>query len=162
MILRTMRRVVTAGAVVIGLAACGSGSTTAKSPTPSTAKPGATTSSTTAASPGSTAWGDVTAEWKFRAPGPFAAGPDAVAEDLAAAWRGGDTSAVGPISVVTVRTGEPLVVVLRETGGADATVASTDVEITLEGGDQGWAVISARARQTCASKVDPADPTHCI
>ena len=159
MSLRTVRRVVTAGAVVIGLAACGSGSSTAKSPTPSTVKPGATTSTT--ASPGATAWADVTAEWKSRAPGPFAKGPDAVAEDLAAAWRGGDTSEVGQISVVTVRTGEPLVVVLRETGGADATVASTDVEVTLEGGDQGWAVTSARAQDTCVSSVDPAAPTNC-
>ena len=161
MSLRTVRNVVTASAVVIGLVACGSGSSTAKSPSPSTAKPGGTTSPTTAAAPGSTAWGEVTAEWKSRAPRPFAAGPDAVAEDLAAAWRGGDTSEVGQISVVSVRTGEPLVVLLRETGGADATVASTEVEITLEGGDQGWAVVSARAQDTCVSRLDPADPTRC-
>ncbi len=159
MSLRSVRDVFVTGAVVIGVVACGSGSSTAKSPTSSTAKPGATTS--TSASPGVTAWADVTTEWKSRAPGPFAKGPDAVAEDLAAAWRGGDTSEVGQISVVTVRPGEPLVVVLRETGGADATVASTDVEITLEGGDQGWAVISARAQKTCVGSADPADPTRC-
>ena len=159
MSLRSVRDVFVAGAVVIGVTACGSGSLTANSPAPSTAKPGSTAS--TSASPGVTAWADVTAEWKSRAPGPFAAGPDAVADDLAAAWRGGDTSEVGQISVATVHTGEPLVVVLRETGGADATVASTDVEITLEGGDQGWAVTSARARETCVSKIDVADPTRC-
>lgn len=159
MSLRSVRDVFAAGAVVIGVAACGSGSSTANSPAPSTAKPGSTAS--TSASPGATAWADVTAEWKSRAPGPFAAGPDAVAEDLAAAWRGGDTSEVGQISVATVGTGEPLVVVLRETGGADATVASTDVEVTLEGGDQGWAVTAARAQKTCAGSVDPTDPTHC-
>ena len=104
----------------------------------------------------------MTTEWKSRAPGPFAKGPEAVAEDLAAAWRGGDTSEVGQISVVAVRPGEPLVVVLRETGGADATVATTDVEVTLEGGDEGWAVIAARAQDTCAGSVDPADPTKCV
>ena len=163
MVIRSVRRLfwAAAGIAVVGLAACGSSSSTAKSPVPSTAKPGGTTSTTTAASAGSTAWADVTAEWKSRAPRPFAAGPDVVAEDLAAAWRGGGTSEVGQISVVSARAGEPLVVVLREAGGADAAVASTDVEITLEGGDEGWAVVSARARQTCAGPVDPADPTKC-
>ena len=158
---RWVRHVVIAGAV-IGLAACGSSSSTAKPPAPSasTTKPAAT--STTAGVAGRpTQWRDVTAEWKARAPGPFAKGPDAIAEDLAAAWRGGDTSTVGVIDVVAVRTGEPLVVVLRETGGADATVAMTDVEITLEGGDQGWALVSARSQSTCVSSVDPADPTKC-
>lgn len=158
--LRSVRAFLVMGAAVFGLAACGSSSSTAKSPTPTTAKPGGTTSSTTM-SPSAIAWADVTAEWKSRAPGPFAAGRDAVAEDLAAAWRGGDTSEVGQISVVTVRRGEPLVVVLRETGGADASVASTDVEITLEGGDEGWAVVSARALHNCVTNVDPADPTRC-
>ncbi len=161
MTVRTVGRVLTAGAVVVGLAACGSGSTVAKPPTASTAKPGATTSSTTAGSRGPTAWRDATAEWKSRAPQKFAKGPAAVAEDLAAAWRGSDTSEVGQITVAALHSGEPLVIELRETGGADATVASTDVEITLEGGDEGWAVISARARDTCTTMVDPADPAHC-
>ncbi len=161
MTLRTVRNLMTAGAVVIGLAACGSDSTTAKSPPSSTAKPGATASSTTTGSPGSTAWSDMTPVWKSRAPQAFAAGPEAVADDLAAAWRGGDTSEVGQISVVVVRSGEPLVVVLRETGGADATVLSTDVEITLEGSDEGWVLVSARAQHTCAGTVDPTDPTRC-
>ena len=142
------------------VAACGSGSSVAESTTSSTVKP-ATTTSTTVGSRGPTTWRDVTPEWKARAPRPFAEGPDAVAEDLAAAWRGNDTSEVGEITVVAVHPGEPLVVDLRESGGADATAASTDVEITLEGGDEGWAVIAARARNTCVTRVDPADPTHC-
>ncbi len=156
----TMRTVLTAGVVMVGLAACGSGSSVAESTTSSTAKRGSTTS-TTIGSRGPTAWSDVTTEWKARAPRPFAKGPDAVAEDLAAAWRGSDTSEVGQITVAAVHSGEPLVVEVRETGGADATAASTDVEITLEGGDEGWVVVSARARDTCVTQVDRADPTHC-
>ena len=100
----------------------------------------------------------MTTEWKARASRPFAKRPDAVAEDLAADWRGGDTSTVGVIDVVAVRRGEPLVVVLRETGGAQAV--ATDVEITLEGGDEGWAVAAARARDTCV-EVDESAPTRC-
>ena len=159
--LRAVREVFVVGAVV-GLAACGSSSSTAKpKPTTSTSK-FATTSTTDAGLSGRpTQWRDVTAEWKARASAPFAKGAHAVAEDLAAAWRGGDTSTVGVIDVVAVRTGEPLVVVLRETAGANATVASTDVEITLEGGDEGWAVVSARAQDTCVGKVDESEPTHC-
>ncbi|MEO6469764.1 MAG: hypothetical protein ABIP21_11755 [Acidimicrobiia bacterium] len=162
MVKLSMRRLfwAAAGIAAVGLAACGSSSSTAKpKPTTSTSKPATTTTGSTGRP---TQWRDVTAEWKARAPGPFAKGPDAVAEDLAAVWRGGDTSTVGMIVVVAVRTGEPLVVVLRETGGADATVASTDVEITLEGGDEGWAVISARAQSTCVGTVDQADPTRCV
>ncbi len=154
------RTVLTVGAFVIALPACGSSASDAK-PTSTTAKPGASSTSTTAGSRGPTAWRDETAEWKSHAPRPFAKSPAGVAEDLAAAWRGSDTSEVGQITVAGVRPGEPLVVVLRETGGVDAAVASTDVEITLEGGDEGWAVTSARARDTCVTQVDPADPTHC-
>ena len=165
MVMRWARRIApgrVAGIAVVGLVACGSSSSTAKpKPTTATSKP-ATTSTTAGLTGRPTQWRDVTAEWKARAPGPFAKGPEAVAQDLAAAWRGGDTSVVGQISVTTVRSGEPLVVVLRETGGADATVASTDVEITLEGGDEGWVVVSARAQHTCVSKFDPADPPHCV
>ncbi len=160
MTVRIARQVFLLGAVTFALAACGSDSTVATSTTSSTAKPGSTTS-TSIVSRGPTAWSDLTSEWKSRAPRPFAEGPDSVAEDLAAAWRGSDTSEVGQITVAAVLSGEPLVIELRETGGADATVASADVEITLEGGDEGWVVVSARARDTCVTQVDPADPTHC-
>ena len=150
-----------AGIAVAGLAACGSSSSTAKpKPTTSTSKP-ATTSTPAGVTGRPTQWRDVTAEWKARAPGPFAKGPEAVAQDLAAAWRGGDTSAIGQIDVVAVRTGEPLVVVLRETGGANDGIVGTDVEITLEGGDEGWAVVSARSRRTCV-EVAESEPTHCV
>ena len=148
-----------AGVAVVGLAACGSSSSTAKpKPTTSTTS---TSKSTTGSTGRPTQWRDVTAEWKARAPGPFAKGRTAVAEDLAAAWRGGDTSTVGVIDVVAVRTGEPLVVVLRETGGAKDGIVGTDVEITLEGGDEGWAVTSARAQDTCTGTADQADPNRC-
>ncbi len=92
--------------------------------------------------------------------GRLRAGRAAVADELAARYRGGDTSEVGAVAVAEVGSGEPLVVVLRETGVSDA-VAGRDIEITLEGGDAGWGVASARVRDACVVAVDEADPTQC-
>ncbi len=144
--------------LLTALAACGSGGSSAGGSSTSSST---TSSTSTPPAGGPTEWRDVTAEWKARSPGPFAEGPDAVAEDLAAAWRGGDTSEVGQIEVVEVRRGEPLVVVVRESGGANQNVVHTDVEITLEGGDEGWVVSSARAQELCRSQVDESQPTRC-
>ena len=55
------------------------------------------------------------------------------------------------MTVTQVGTGEPLVVVLTETGVPDPAVTRVETEITLEGGDQGWAVTSARQRSVCAN-----------
>ena len=95
-------------------------------------------------------WVDVTAAWKQLAPGPYAEGRQQVAEDLAALRRGQDTSEVGQVSVAAVRPGEPLVVVLSETGVPDVKVARVETAITLDGGDQGWSVTAARQRSICA------------
>lgn len=153
------RTLVTAMVTVVAVAACGSPGSSAGD------KPSTTSSSTTTAMPvarGPAQWRDVTAEWKQRAPDPFSEGPDAVAEDLAAAWRGGDTSEVGLIEVIAVRHGEPLVVVLRESGGGDQNLVRTDVEITLEGGDEGWAISTARAQDLCRYEVAESEPTRCV
>jgi hypothetical protein len=147
-------------AAALTLVACGSdgGSEPAASSTtaPDTAPP----TSSPPAVDGRTEWRDVTPEWRALAPQPFDAGPDAVAEDLAARARGGDTSTVGQIEVVAVDRGEPLVVVLRETGGDDV-VQQTDIEITLQPDEAGWVLSKARARDTCYRGVDESDPTRC-
>ena len=143
------RRVLTAATVAfaVTVAACGSSGGSKSGSSTSTSTKATTT--TTAACAGS-AWSDVTAAWKTLAPGPYAEGRQQVADDLAALRRGQDTSEVGQVSVAKVGTGEPLVVVLSETGVPDAQVARVDTEITLEGGDQGWSVSSARRQSVCA------------
>jgi hypothetical protein len=138
---------VTTVAFAVILAACGSSGGSKSGSTTSTSTKATTT--TTAACTGAD-WSEVTAAWKTLAPGPYAEGRQQVADDLAARRRGQDTSEVGQVSVREVRTGEPLVVVLSETGVPDVQVARVDTEITLEGGDQGWSVTSARQRSICA------------
>ena len=146
--------------VALVLAACGSDSPVATSTTSSTAKRGPTTSTSTVPLTGHpTQWRDDTARWKQLAPDPFALGPAAVADELTARYRGGDTSSVGQVTVAAVQTGEPLVVGLRETGVSDA-VSSRDIEITLEGSDEGWSVVGARVRDLCV-EVAESHPTEC-
>jgi hypothetical protein len=156
-----MRRLVvvciTAGFVV---AACGSDGSTTKGGGSSSSSTSTSTSTTLPAGEGTTAWSDVTAAWRSLAPARFAKSPAQVAEDLAALRRGQDTSEVGEVAVTSVRPGEPAVVVLTETGGADAAVVSTETEITLEPGDEGWAVSAARQRSTCFRAPAP-DATSC-
>ena len=106
-----------------------------------------------------TQWRDDTAHWKQLAPDPFDVGPTALADELAARYRGGDTSSVGQVSVAAVRTGEPLVVVLLESGVSDG-ISSRDIEITLEGSDEGWSVVGARVRDLCV-EVAESHPTQC-
>ena len=53
---------------------------------------------------------------------------------------------------VEVRTGEPLVVVLAETGGSDPAVAELETEITLEAGEGGWAVAVGAGQRTTACR----------
>jgi hypothetical protein len=132
-------------AIAIVAAACGSssGSTSGSS----TSSKGTTTTSAACAG---AEWSDVTSAWKTLAPGPYAEGRQQVADDLAALRRGQDTSEVGQVSVAEVRTGEPLVVALSETGVPDVQVQRVDTEITLDGGDQGWSVTAARQRSICA------------
>jgi hypothetical protein len=154
-------RALTVAAVVVGVAACGSSTTDAKAPSSTTTKPTATTSTTSSPVAGRpTQWHDDTAHWQQLAPDPFDLGPTAIADELAARYRGGDTSEVGQVSVAEVRTGEPLVVVLREQGVSDGILDRT-IEITLEGGDRGWKVVSARVRDGCV-EVAESDPTHCV
>jgi len=147
--MRARRRVlalVTLACAVL-VTACGSSGGSRSGSSTSTATKVTTT--TTAACAGS-GWSDVTAAWKTLAPGPYAEGRQQVADDLAALRRGQDTSEVGQVSVAGVGTGEPLVVTLSETGVPDVQVARVDTEITLEGGDQGWSVSSARRHSICA------------
>jgi hypothetical protein len=109
---------------------------------------------------GRTKWVDVTSHWKALAPEPFDESPAAVADDLAALRRGEDTSEVGQVRVVAIEKGEPLRITLTETGVPDIAVVQVDTEITLEGGDQGWAV--SRVRQQLACRNAPgADATTC-
>ena len=108
---------------------------------------------------GRTKWVDVTARWKALAPKPFKKGPEAIARDLAALWRGGDTSSVGIVEVVAVQKGEPARVVIRERDVPDESIAAVDYEITLEAGDEGWVVSKARARYSCRRAVNTTD--HC-
>jgi len=142
-------RLLAVAAVVfaVTVAACGSSGGSRSGSSTSTEASGTTTTTATCTGAG---WVDVTPAWKALAPGPFAAGRQQVAENLAALRRGQDTSQVGQVAVAEVGTGEPLVVVLSETGVPDVQVTRVDTEITLEGGDQGWAVSSARQRSICA------------
>jgi len=139
-------------ALAIVATACGSDGSTGRAggdAAASSSTTASTTSTTQAADVGRpTTWRDETAHWQQLAPGRFAEGPAAVADDLAARYRGGDTSEVGQVMVDEVRTGEPLVVLLRETGVSDG-VLGRDIEITLEGSDEGWGVVGARTRDFC-------------
>jgi hypothetical protein len=137
-------------ALLVGATACGSDGSKPAGGSTSTTRP-ATSSTTHAAGGRTTDWSDVTAAWKTLAPDPFAVGPQQVADDLAARRRGQDTSEVGIVTVNEVRTGEPLVIVLHEAGGPDPAVAQVVTEITLEPGDEGWLVSSARQRSVCAA-----------
>jgi hypothetical protein len=142
---------VIAAAFVVTVAACGSSGRSTSGSSSSSTSSSSRTSSTTAPTCAGAGWADVTPGWKTLAPGPYATGRQQVAEDLAARRRGQDTSQVGQVSVAEVRAGEPLVVVLAETGGPDPAVTRVETEITLEGGDQGWMVTSARQRSICAA-----------
>jgi len=165
--LRWIGSVVAGVALVVGVTACGSSGSSAKGHGTSTStKADGVPSGTTDTTPppvvkGRTPWQDATAEWKRLVPKPIAKSPEHVAEDLAAAWRGGDTSSVGEVTVVAVTRGEPLVIVLKETGGANPAVEQSDVEVTLEGGDAGWAVSTARRQDSCYRAIDRADPNRC-
>jgi hypothetical protein len=160
-----MRRLVVVGLCTVALVvptACGSsGGSGAGGSTTSSSSRTSTSTTTVAPGQGTTAWTDVTAEWKALAPTPFAKSPELAAEDLAALRRGQDTSEVGEVTVTAVRRGEPAVVVLTESGGPDAAVVSTETEITLEPGDEGWAVSAARQRSTCFRAPTDADATSC-
>lgn len=134
--------------VATALVAVACGSSDAKSSSTSTSASSSTT--TTSAPCAGAAWAEVTDTWKANAPGAFAQGRQQVAEDLAALRRGQDTSEVGQVSISEVRTGEPLVVVLSETGVPDVAVTRVDTEITLTAGEQGWVLTSARQRSVCA------------
>ena len=146
-----------------GLVACGSDGSRPRARGSSTST---TSSSTSTTAPpvvgGRTDWGDVTAQWKALAPNAFAKGPEAVAEDLAALWRGGDTSEVGRVGVASVQRGEPLRIVIVERDVPDDAVLQIDIEITLEGGDEGWVLSSARAQYECRRGVADGDPTVCV
>ena len=158
--MRTRRFLVlaVAAAAAVGATGCGSSGGSHSGGSSPTSVAGRTTTTTTGAV--ATSWRDDTAHWRQLAPGAFALGRAAVADELAARYRGGDTSEVGAVAVAEVNSGEPLVVVLRETGVSD-TVAGRDIEITLEGGDAGWGVASARVRDACVVAVDEAHPTRC-
>lgn len=150
-------------AAALAVAACGSsGGSAARGPT-TTASTAPRPTTSTAPAQGSgrpTTWRDDTAHWKQLVPAPISKSPAQVADDLAAAYRGGDTSEVGQVSVQEVRTGEPLVVVLSESGVSDG-IPGRDIEITLEPGDEGWAVSSARVRDRCV-EVAESNPAQCV
>jgi hypothetical protein len=146
---------------VLGVVATGCGS---DGSTPAASSSSSSTPSTTRVPPVAgeqTDGTNATSQWKALAPNAFAEGPDAVAQDLAALRRGGPTSEVGEVTVLDVRRGEPLVVVLRESGVPDDAVVAIETEITLEGGDEGWVVSTALSRRTCARGVSPTDARLC-
>jgi hypothetical protein len=146
----------TVAAAALVTTACGSSG--------SAAKPSETTSTSTTTRPAGgavTAWVDVSATWKAMAPSSMSTDPRHVADDLAALRRGQGTSDVGQVSVAEVRIGEPAVVVLVETGGADPAVAKLETEITLEPGEGGWTVGTARQRATCYEAPSSPDATTC-
>lgn len=152
----------TVAAWMLLVAACGSSSGSAARTSSTTSRARATTTTTSATTPATgrpTTWRDDTAHWKVLAPRAFSESPAQVADDLAARYRGGGTSEVGQVSVQEVRTGEPLVVVLSESGVSDG-ILGREIEITLEGGDEGWAVSSARVRDRCV-EVAESNPAQC-
>jgi hypothetical protein len=51
--------------------------------------------------------------------------------------------------------------VLAETGGPDPAVAKLETEITLEAGEGGWTVGTARQRATCYRAPSSPDATTC-
>ncbi len=167
----TRARTIAAGLLMatgtLALAACGSSGSSGKGsgPTSSTSRAAGTSGTTGTSAPptvaGRTAWSDVSAQWKALVPNPISQPPEEIAQDMAATWRGMDTSSVGEISIVSISHGEPLKIVLKERGGADPGVIETDVEITLEGGDEGWAVSSARQQDTCRTAPASASATSC-
>jgi hypothetical protein len=158
-------------ALVVGsmllAAGCGSdGSKPAASSSTSSSSTSSTSTTSTTAPPvavaGETAWVDATAKWKQLAPNAFAETPTAAAEDLAALLRGGGTSETGVIEVVSVQGGEPAVIVIRETGLPDDSIYSATYEITMQPGDEGWVVGSARVKYGCLRGVDTNDDTRCV
>jgi hypothetical protein len=156
---RSLLTLAVAACVVV--AACGSSGSTA-TPDRTTTTSRRPTTSTGPAGEGTTAWVDVSATWKAMAPSSMSTNPHEVADDLAALRRGqGGTSDVGEVSVVEVRSGEPAVVVLAETGGGDPAVAKVETEITLEPGEGGWTVGTARQRSTCFRAPASADAATC-
>ena len=163
-----MRRILVAAVAVVAavsLAACGSSGSSAGDK-PSTTSSSITTTSSSTTPPGAvngvTDWVDATAKWKALAPKPFRSTPETAAEDLAALRRGGDTSETGTVAVVSVKRGEPAVVVIRETGLPDDSVFAVDSEITLEPGDEGWVLSKARAQYSCTRGVDPTNHQLCV
>ncbi len=157
--------VATLGVASGALGACGSSGPNATPTTTSSTSPVSPGSSTTIPEPvveGRTKWVDVTDRWKALAPTPFDTNPDQVAEELAALWRGGDTSEVGIVEVVAVQRGEPAVIVIRERDVPDDSVAAVDYEITLQPGDEGWLVSKARAQRSCRRGVSATDATLCV
>lgn len=148
---------------VATLAGCGSDGSTPLGQASSTSTTPSSTSTTTAppVSGGRTDWVDVTAKWKALAPNAFAMGPEAVAEDLAALRRGGDTSEVGRVGVASVQRGEPLRIVIVERDVADDSILQVDTELTLEGSDEGWVLVGARAQYVCRRSLTEGDPTTC-
>ncbi len=162
MAVRTARRwSVGVAMAVVAVVATGCGSD-GSAPAASSSSSSSTTTTVPPVVGDRTDWTDTTSQWKAIAPKAFDEGPDAVAQDLAALRRGGPTSEVGEVTVLDVRRGEPLVVVVQETGVPDDTVAAIETEITLEGGDEGWVVSRARSRRTCVRGVDATDATLCV
>jgi hypothetical protein len=141
------------------LAACGGSSGDGRATASSSTSSSSTTTTAPPATGRATQWRDDTARWRQLVPGALAMGRAAVADELAARYRGGDTSDVGEVAVAVVGSGEPLLVTLRETGVSDR-IPGRDIEITLEGGDQGWSIASARVRDLCV-EVDESNPTQC-
>lgn len=153
------------GLSAIALGACGSNASKPAASGSASTSSSTSTSLSTVPPPiveGRTEWSDATAKWKQLAPSAFRSNPEAAAEDLAALLRGGDTSEVGLVDVASVQGGEPAVVVIRETGIPDDSVAAVDYEITLEPGDEGWVVSKARAQYSCRRGVDATDATRCV
>lgn len=152
--------------LVAVLAACGSSNPNAgPSTTSASTSPVSPGSSTTIPAPvveGRTAWVDVTDRWKALAPTPFDSSPEQAADDLAALWRGGDTSEVGLVEVAAVQRGEPAIIVIRERDIPDDSVAAVDYEITLQPSDEGWVLTKARAQRSCRRGVSSTDATLCV
>jgi len=111
---------------------------------------------------GRTAWVGGPGTGRRLAPGAWSNALGAAAEDLAALLRGGATSETGVVEVVSVQGGEPAVIVIRETGLPDDSIASATYEITMQPGDEGWVVGAARVKYGCRRGVDPTDDTRCV